>query len=523
MSDFPLTHGERPSYRIGGKLSEGGRPSTLGRPSTTGRPSTLGRPSMARTPGEARPSDAQAVQTAAEIGRLSEGPGALLMARNREMTELRDELLRTQQRLDEMQAKNKSLLEESSELDSEVFAQNNRAASSEQALAQLFSDSQCLEQSQIAVAAEHSERMNSMRDELEVRVSRREAMSAEAAAQRERAARSDSELETLQSLIREEESVVEELRTAALEVTRAHDAESPGVGLSTEASARHLDELNSKANAHRSEAVSARDLHSRLECEHEAERERHDALTGKRSKIAAALADRHARARRLESTLQARGCTQNLDTTHASVEAILERARIVQSEYSTCESQIQSLHETLTKSKGAGTDSVNRLQEKLDKAREDLQASLRDVSAAHSDSVVKLEDEIHAERQRASEEASAERSNHEMVASLRTQKTAAQLRQDAALSGTSTDVGRRGTIETNLRDVRNATSSAEQRTERAAARAAELASRKFMMEREGEARIARLRALLEELWAALAASAQRRRPLSPHGRWPTAA
>merc|ERR1712232_127019 len=117
-----------------------------------------------------------------------------------------------------------------------------------------------------------------------------------------------------------------------------------------------------------------------------------------------------ARAEKLEVALEARGGNvasalargagaESDNSGDVEEQRTLQRAAELRSELKALEEQSVSLRAVLQRAEDSNASSVARIQSKLEAAREELQTSMRDASAAHEVEVAKLEDAVRFQRQ----------------------------------------------------------------------------------------------------------------------------
>lgn len=171
--------------------------------------------------------------------------------------------------------------------------------------------------------------------------------------------------------------------------------------------------------------------------------------------------------------------------------------------------QAVSLRASLHRTEDSNAAAVARLQSKLEAAREELQASMKEASSAHGVEVAKLEDAVRFERQE--EEASKAGHRHselQMEQLEAVQSAAADQRRAASASMTSDAVARTEELDAELRRVRAAQAASAERVAATRARVAETRRKQLVAEEEGAKRVAKVRTMLEQLWEALRVQAQ---------------
>lgn len=474
-----------------------------------GRPSD-GRSSVGKPLTRERHSDAQAIQTQSELGRLSEGPSAILLRRNREITEVRDELLRTQQRVDGAHMKNKVLLEETSELDSEVFAQSCRAAAAEQRLSELHDEAVRLQEGERRGEGAHAARAGELQREIASHAAVSERASAQAREHRGRAGVADAEIDRLRGLLSEEDAVASRLRKALQDPGRGELAASSAAAAAEAAMESRLGAIEVRRGGHVVEDVAARRRMEELEAVHTTEMSQHDRLTRELSDAAAGRSSEQVRLDRLEAALAARGCdvsaalARSLGADDVGDGGMAEAAaEALWSEVRAAEEQASSLKASLQRTKESDEKAFARLQTKLDAARDELQVSLRQASEAHGVEVTHLENEIQDHRKREVTAANCERTALERVEVLRAACNAAALELPAHAAADGAESSHCADLELQLSRARAAATTSAKRFEAARLRGTDMRQRRRAAEEEGEQRIGKVRAMLEELWAAL--------------------
>merc|ERR1712136_202450 len=157
-----------------------------------------------------------------------------------------------------------------------------------------------------------------------------------------------------------------------------------------------------------------------------------------------------------------------------------------------------------------GAQAVERLQASLDKARADLQSSMRDAAMTQGAEVSRLQSEVQSARQHAADEAHAERLQADRHAQQQEATQRALEQQSAALRDMPPDVGGEPTmLLEELRRVRVEMDTAEQRLASAKERAVSMNVQRLSIQGEGSKRVAKVRRMIQDLWDAIGAQDER--------------
>merc|ERR1712232_60666 len=227
-----------------------------------------------------------------------------------------------------------------------------------------------------------------------------------------------------------------------------------------------------------------------------------------------------ARAEKLEVALEARGGNvasalargagaESDNSGDVEEQRTLQRAAELRSELKALEEQSASLRAVLQRAEDSNASSVARIQSKLEAAREELQTSMKDASAAHEVEVAKLEDSVRLERQQAEANEVTRRHSEIQIEQLEAAKSAASDQHRAASASMTSDVvARTEELDAELRRVRAAQAASAERAAAMKARIAETKRKQLAAEEEGAKRVAKVRTMIEQLWEALRVQAQ---------------
>ncbi|CAK0797702.1 unnamed protein product, partial [Prorocentrum cordatum] len=162
---------------------------------------------MADPPMEARPSLPMEPRPSVPMEprpSLPMEPRQSLLTRNREIAQIREELKVCGLEVTSEQAKNHALLEESSQLDSEIFGHDKRAGAAEARLAEVHYGNERWEAELARQQQAHAAIMLRLNSELATQRATEERAEAEAAAERERCSEASGEVERLRGRLASE-------------------------------------------------------------------------------------------------------------------------------------------------------------------------------------------------------------------------------------------------------------------------------------------------------------------------------
>lgn len=431
--------------------------------------------------------------------------GPSLVKRNREIAEVREQLIKADADLDVVQAENSQLLEEVSVLDSELFNEGQRAGSAEQRLAELWDGARRADSELAQQQAAHVAAVAALKVEAAEQTDRLGVASSETEAERRRADGLDAELARLRARLEAEEASLSAFRAEREEKLRAAGAAARQklMGASGSAAAEEVAEADTRREALDSEERDARRDAQELEAQLTAARARREDLNQSLRRAVADHAADGPRLQGLEAELQARGGRLDELLAGAAPASAANSAEELRAELREAKEQRESLEAQLSRARNSSGQSTIRLQGQLDAARGELQASLREASDAHHSQVYQLEQEIQAERQRGLDDSLAERAAAEQARRLLEERARIAEERGADLLRAQADSGRCAALEEELLRLR----SEVRRSEATFASTEDHASRDERRRREaqaeGDRRVAKVRAMIEELWGAL--------------------
>lgn len=445
---------------------------------------------------------------------------ALLVKRNREIAEVRDESVRTEAELETLQIQNKDLLETSSNLDSEVSRQAARALVAEAQTAELE-----------AVLRGREEELSTQQDahkaaasvlhrqvaawESEIRQAENEGYSEE-----QRAESLIVELGRLRQELDVENGSIDELRQSRQEFSRV-SSEFAGVVPGLEAELLALDR---RAASARSESSASKSRIETIQAELSAEQVRRDELGRSLRKAHAEQASVPTRLQTLEGQLAARGgdpaaiiaalrAVSDGDvavppSTGDEAEAAA-KAEKLRTELNAVEETCQELRTSLDRKRGQKLQAADKLQGELDRTRGDLQKTLQLAVSASNSEIQHLENEVAMSETHSMNEALAERTCSQKVTRLREERSEMITQQDLALTKSQNDAGRCGQVTEECRQARAKAEDAEQQIAVFRARVTEDEAEKRKVQAEGDARAVKVRGMIEDLWRGIRAQASR--------------
>lgn len=428
-----------------------------------------------------------------------------LVKRNREIAEVREGLVKADQVLGVVRARNSKILEEISALDSDVSEHCARAAISEQHLAELFyvaRDRSC-EAAQQQVA--HVAAVAALRAEAAQNSERLRPFEVQAEAEWRRAEGLEAEIERLNARLGAEE--------AALSLLKRTHADHLSVGSSAVLSAtrdsdHQLQAISAQIATHVSEAVGAKRRCEELESELSSERQhREDIGLSLRKAIAEQTGD-VAKLQALESAVVAQGGDPQATIGRAAVGGAIgnipSEVEELRRQLQVSEDQRENLRLSLARSREHDRQMAARLQAQLDAARTELQRSLQQASEAHTSQVGQLEQEIQTERQRGVDEALAEQMCTERVLQLKEKRDRIRGERASTVGQIHAGDSRATVLEEELRRVRGEVKNAELRSATFQERGERADRRRREVQAEGEMRSTKIRGMIEELWKGLA-------------------
>jgi len=433
----------------------------------------------------------------------------MLVRRNREIAEVREELLKMEQCLNTSQQRNASLLEETSVLDSTISQHSGRAAISEHQWAEVLGEAKDREEELSRHRAAHAARVAALQDELRASRELFDESEAEASAKRAGVAGLDADAGRLRGLLQEEDEKLLQLRRGHVEP--AAQAAASAAAVAARSMKDQLEAICRRQEAESDEAAAARHRAGALQAELEAERRRRDEVGGSLRQEVVDQAEDPARLQRLEAAVAARG---------SDVQALLhgpqggapaasggagapDRAAELRSELQASEGQCRAFRESLERTREDGAQAATQLQAQLEGARMELQRSLKEAADAHNSEVARLEGEIQAERQRASDEEVAQRLCADQLTQLGEAQARALDEQSTALRRALAEKGRRAALADELKRVHGEARATEQRAASLREHADGLERKRQEAQAEGQRRAAKVRAMIESLWQGL--------------------
>eukprot|EP00931_Biecheleriopsis_adriatica_P067317 TRINITY_DN41477_c0_g1_i1.p1 TRINITY_DN41477_c0_g1~~TRINITY_DN41477_c0_g1_i1.p1 ORF type:complete len:440 (-),score=152.11 TRINITY_DN41477_c0_g1_i1:9-1328(-) len=431
----------------------------------------------------------------------SQRPSLLLKA-NREIAEVRESLLRIDTQLDDVQAKNRVLLEETSVQDTEASRLYARTAVSESRLAELFERKRVgLEELEAQQAARGSS-LVSLRAEV---AERQEVLRQEEAATREAEAQKEEQLQELRRL-----HELQEVETTSLAACRA-TKEAGALGSQPSAASAALQqsleaEVQAKEAQHAdlaSSVASAQQHAGQLRSALAAKRGQREELARRNRQVEADCQSEASNLRALEAAVESQG--GDVSAIGEGVSNADARATELQTELVESEEQCRRLEVTLREAAERSAQDVDRLQNALDSARDELQRSMREAAEAHGNEVANLESEVQAERQRANLEAIAEDSCADRKKQLLDSLSRLQEQRAALQLGALAKVGQSETLKANLASTRAEVSSAEQQIQELRERILQSEQRRWRTKADGDREAMKVRVKITEIWQRLTA------------------
>ncbi|CAE8630849.1 unnamed protein product [Polarella glacialis] len=451
---------------------------------------------------------------------------SFLFKANKEIAEVRDDLIKADKQLDVVQAQNAERLEQTSELDSEVTRQCSRCAISEQRLAVLFDEqrqsSEELQEKQAAREASLSVLRNILAE-------RREAFDrAEAGASSEKLSRQElqSELSRLREQLQTETATLRDVKIAREERTFATKSASAALAAELAVDSQ-LQAKTAETADHEAVVATTRTRIAIVQEEHSAELQRHEDLAQQLRKAVAEQVAESARVQSLEAEVAAGGDagdvrsavgaessqagsssstnnTNNINNNNNNNNNKNNKtsASELRSELAQSEERCHLLQLSWKETEQRSSQAVAKLRGDLDGARIELQRSLREAAEAHGNEVVNLENEVQEERQRASNEVLLEQSCAEQIQRLRESRT--QLLADRVVGALQAS-GCATTLREELWQVKQEVSAEEMQIMDRRQRLVRAEQRQRDAKVDGDRRAMKVRSMIQDLWESLRA------------------
>lgn len=443
-----------------------------------------------------------------------------LLRRNREIIEVRDELHRADKQLNAIQAHNAVLLEESAELDSQIFGICGQAAAAEQRTADLWDVARRSKEELVGQQAARRATTVSRAREVESHEEALKRAESEAVLERRRAEEMNVEFPRSQERLETEEASLAlvhrslEDSGAASSVVRAEEATLAAAG----AAEAELESINMRRHMENEEIVGLRRKTDTMEAELSAERERRSRLSHELRETAAEQVSDPSRHQALEVAIAnckskgavATGIAASLPSAGRGGFSDDVTAEL-REELRTMEEQEKVHLSSLERTRGNATQAAMGLQGALNDARAELQRSLRDAAQTHSTEVGRLEDEVQVERQRgAGEDREAQRCLGRAGA-LRDTRLRLLGQRESTLTHARADAlaeaKRCAQLSEDLKRVRGEVVDEENRSLDASQCIKMAEQRKAQAQMEGEQRAANVRVMIEDLWRRIKVSA----------------
>lgn len=311
--------------------------------------------------------------------------------------------------------------------------------------------------------------------------------------------------------------------TALQEVRTARQACGPAATAAAQAASKRaveteLREVHERYQNQQTAAASAMARIGTLRAELATERREREELGQTLRKAVAQQAGDPSRAQVLEAAIAARGGDAHSVATGGGAsemagqqgEERIRRVEALQSELKEYQERCTTQRSALERAKDQGAQAVERLQASLDKARADLQSSMRDAAMTQGAEVSRLQSEVQSARQHAADEALAERLQADRHAQQQEATQRALEQQSAALRDMPPDIGGEPTmLLEELRRVRVEMDTAEQRLASAKERAVSMNVQRLSIQGEGSKRVAKVRRMIQDLWDAIGAQDER--------------
>mmetsp|Transcript_105200 Transcript_105200/g.209126 ORF Transcript_105200/g.209126 Transcript_105200/m.209126 type:complete len:457 (+) Transcript_105200:86-1456(+) len=440
---------------------------------------------------------------------MSESTSTLLLKRNREIAEVREELVRLESQLDGAQAKNHTLLEETSVLNTAVAQQSARAAVYESQLADLFEQRREKETELAKQQAAHMGDVARLSGEVAAHKESLECDEADAEAKRKSMESLDLELVALQEQLELEDNALTQLRKSLQEQGLTGD--SPHLAASMRAVEDEIEAMRARHHGEQSDAASAKQQLADLEAEISNERSLRDEVSDALRKAVLEQARDPAHFQATRAALEARGgdAAASLNKFYQSgnvfdtSSGVLDRTAQLRNELQASEDQCKALQHSLDTTLNQDKQTQVELNSQLDGARNELQKSLRDVADAHSVEVNKLESEVQAERQCVADEEVAQRMCADQVVQLKELRSKVLDEQSSAFVRTSAGAGRCAALVEELLRVQGEVQSTGRRCSNLQERLSEAEQQGRDARANGVMRARKIRGMIEALWEGL--------------------
>jgi len=437
---------------------------------------------------------------------MSESTSTLLLKRNREIAEVREELVKLESKLDGAQAKNHTLLEETSVLNTTVAQQSARAAVFESQLADLFEQRRETETEFAKQQAAHIAVVARLSGEVAAHKESLEYDEADSEAKRKSMESLDLDLSELREQLELEDHTLTQLRNGLQEQGLIGD--SPHLDATMRAVDDEIEAMRARHRGEQDDAASAKQEHAALEAEITTERCLRDEVSDALRKAVLEQARDPAHFTATKAMLEARGGdpAAALDRFHQAGGAIetssdaLDRTTQLTSELQASEDQCKALQHSLDTTLDHDKQAQVKLNSQLDEARNELQYSLRAVANAHSSEVNKLESEVQAERQCVADEEVAQRMCADQVVQLKELRSKVLDEQSSAFVRTSAGAGRCAALVEELLRVQGEVESTGKRCSTLRERLSEAEQQGRDAKANGVMRARKVRGMIETLW-----------------------
>jgi hypothetical protein len=455
-----------------------------------------------------------------------------LVKRNREIAEVRDQMDKSQKQLATGQARNKVLLEEASELDSEIYRQCDRCAKSEERCALLEDEARLRDEEQAQQHAKHEAADANAENKVERIDSELKDAEAKANEEQRLAELAAVELAGFRASLEVEEEALEKARQAREEFNRPRESAGPAAAAAMAAEAQRK-ALQSQCDAQKAEEATLRQRAKELEAERSKQKESRIELVRRLQEADAKGSDHAGRLQELEAAVAAKGgdASAIVAEVHAEARAAatalggdaprpsIQRRDSQQLEVFKKASDLQKVQEkrkSLELNAGTlreqGDQDAQNLQAALDDARSQLQRTLREAANSNALEVSKLESEVQKERQTSALEAVTEQHCIERIDELKRATRDTQSRSELATESRRqqqlAEAARCTTLSSELVSVRAEMGAAEGRLTASTRRAAEAEVRRAKAEAEGHRRVAKVRGMIEKLWSEIRSQAE---------------
>jgi len=435
----------------------------------------------------------------------------MLWKRNREIAEVRDEVQKAEKRLDELQAKNQGLLEETAKLDTEVSRHSTRAAASEMRVAQFMDAARSREQRAAEQKAAQDDAMAAFDLEAKAHSDERERLEAELSSYRTRMEELTSDLERHRSCQEAWDDDLVAVRKMREDLRGKGQEESGAVLEAKRALEQRLQDLESECKAEADAEDVARSRCAAFEEENQVERSRCDTLNQSLREAVSEQAESKVRVQRLEASLAERGGdpasvlagARGGSAGGGASDAEVKYMEQLRSELRTAEEQCEGSKASIQRSRANTKEATDRLQLKLDIARDDLQRSLKLAAETHGATVANMESEVQAQKQLVASEVRSEMACAEAIARLTDKRKRLRAQQGEASANAGAQAGQCEEAQAKMRQVRASIALAEDRTAAMVRQTEQAEAKRKEVERDSADRIAKGRLKLQELWKAL--------------------